>query len=306
MRILICGGLAFSACAYAHDTEAPPIKNPAVISWIEHVSHDENIDITLLKSWFAHAHWNPKVIALMNKPYEVLPWYRYRHHLISKNRIHMGIARYHQDKKALNRIAKHYHVDPSIVLAITGIESNYGKAKMPFSTLDALTTLTFQYPRRATFFKSQLKAFMKLCIALKRKPQDIHGSYAGALGIPQFMPSNYLALSVDEDHDGYKNLFSSYIDSYGSIAHYLAIHGWVENGKYFKTLKHLPTNKKAMPSTTLKRLAIDRSSIIAFALNKGTKHIQTYPNFAVISTYNRSPQYVMAVIELADAIKRGL
>lgn len=265
-----------------------------------------------------NAHYNDRIIQAMNKPYEDKAYRDYRKLFITPKRIAEGKAFYKENADYLNQVAKRYGVSPEIIVAIIGVESNYGARTTHFSTLDSLYTLAFYYPKRAKFFRYELTQFLLLCRELGKTPESIYGSYAGALGIPQFMPSNYrhYALSTTPHHK--PDLFSDPKDAIVSIGNYLHHFGWVENqtvaiqltsstphstSEYGKTYTLAELKQKGFTPT--KDIG-SKSTGTLLQIDASTDHPTSWfgtANFAVIKKYNKSSLYVLAVTELAAAIK---
>ena len=263
-----------------------------------------------------NAHYNDKIVQAMNKPYEDKSYQEYRQLFITPKRVAEGKAFYQANQSYLERVSKQYGVAPEIIVAIIGVESNYGARTTHFSTLDSLYTLAFYYPKRAKFFRYELAQFLLLCRELGKTPESIYGSYAGALGIPQFMPSNYrhYALSTNPQHK--PNLFSDSEDAIVSIGNYLHHFGWVENqtpAVQLTTSKPLSIKDKTYTLAELKQQGFtpakeigDQSKGTLLQIDADTAQPTTWfstANFAVIKKYNKSSLYALAVTELAAAIK---
>jgi membrane-bound lytic murein transglycosylase B len=258
----------------------------------------------------------PKVIEHMEKPYEKLDWYIYSKILITDERIQEGAEFWQQHAKILAKAQKTYGLPPSIIVAIIGIESNYGQSMGKYSVLNALGTLAFDYPRRLKFFQSELRQYLLLTKELKLNPLALNGSYAGAMGYPQFMPSSYRNYAM------HKNLFHNINDAIVSVAYYLEQNGWQHNGlitvpakvtgnKYSQILNNKVKPKYTMISELKKygvkprvKLANNRRvNLIRFKTQHGHEYWLGLHNFYVITTYNHSAQYAMAVYQLAEKIK---
>jgi membrane-bound lytic murein transglycosylase B len=265
-----------------------------------------------------NAHYNDRIIQAMNKPYEDKSYHDYRQLFLTPKRIAEGKAFYEANETYLNQVAKQYGVSPEIIVAIIGVESNYGARTTQFSTLDSLYTLAFHYPKRAKFFRYELTQFLLLCRELGKSPESVYGSYAGALGIPQFMPSNYrhYALTTTPDHK--PNLFNEPKDAMISIGNYLHHFGWIENqtpavqlttnsthpaSEYGKT--YTLAELKQQGFTPAKDIG-DKSTGTLLQIDANTSTPTSWfgtANFEVIKKYNKSSLYALAVTELAAAIK---
>ena len=232
----------------------------------------------------AKAHFQGNIIEKMNHPYEKLPWTRYKGFFLTPSMKHGGAALYIQYRKNLQVIENKYGVPAEVIVAILGVESRYGHARMPFRAIDALSTLGFSYPKRSPFFLQELRALITLAHQQNRAITEYRGSYAGALGVVQFMPSNILKYAVDENKDGKISLETIGIDAFASIALYLKKHGWKPNTPIAYRLKKPHQGKHI--------------------LNLDEHYYRIYTNFNIIMTYNHSPAYAMVVTELAKSIKQ--
>ena len=239
-------------------------------------------------------------------------------------RIDGGVVFDRAHRALLGRIAGEYGVPPQYLVAIIGVETNYGRIVGHYKVLDALVTLAFYYPPRAKFFREQLKALLELPASKLGGPLDtLVGSYAGAQGWGQFMPSSIRDFAVDEDHDGRIDLHDSADDIVASIANYFQQHGWERGGPVVARAQpdvaaQAVEVKDATPRwpveqfeawgyAPLQRLSPGRlASLQTLQGPDGPEYWFTFQNFYVITRYNRSPLYVMAVEQLAEAIAVGV
>ncbi|MCB1827583.1 MAG: lytic murein transglycosylase, partial [Coxiellaceae bacterium] len=193
--IILIGTLSFSLVAKAEDkpkTETiPPRATKAINAYVDELVQKYKFNKTNLTKIMAQASYDPKVIHWITHPFEKKPWNFYRSFFVRQDRIDNGVKYWLQHKKLFNKIQKEYGVDPSVIIAIIGIESFFGEHAGTYNELNALTTLSFYYPKRSKFFRSELTEFLRLTRHEKLNPLLLKGSYAGALGIPQFMPSSY-------------------------------------------------------------------------------------------------------------------
>jgi membrane-bound lytic murein transglycosylase B len=250
---------------------------------------------TILKQ----AHINPKVLELIHKPYEKKPWYQYKTIFITPKRITQGAQFFKQHQAMLAQAEKKYHVAPSIITAIIGIESNYGHIHPKFNARDTLFTLACLYQRRALFFQQELAALMTLKAQQHLDLNQINGSYAGALGMPQFMPSSYLHYAQDGDHNNHINLFTNHADVIFSIANYLHQFGWQRHQPVIRQLQQKPNQHIAYDNQRKKNV----SGAIGLQITTNqTAYYQPYPNFNALLKYNQSPNYAMSVYLLAKAL----
>ncbi len=263
------------------------------------------------------------IIDAMRRPAEAKPWHEYRALFMTPLRIGAGVLFYQTNRELLERIADKYGVDPQYIVAILGVETNYGTRTGNYRVLDALVTLAFHYPPRETYFRSELEKLLTMPEHQLPAPLiDLNGSYAGAMGWGQFMPSSVVAYARDEDGDGRIDLSGSLPDILGSVANYLARHGWqrgapvamqaeaqgdarpvkIDHSKTQYTVQQLEAHgyaplAKIDASTPATLLRLDAES--------GDQYWITFNNFYVITRYNRSPLYAMAINQLAEAIAAG-
>ncbi|MCK4869575.1 MAG: lytic murein transglycosylase B [Gammaproteobacteria bacterium] len=265
--------------------------------------------------------YNPIVIHKIEQPYEAQPWYIYRKAFITQERARAGAIFWLHHKKVLARAEKKYGVPASIICALVGIETYYGRGEGTFGAFNALATLAFYYPPRSVFFNFELEQYLLLTRHLKISPWEIQSSYAGALGYPQFMPSSYLTYAVDFSGDNKIDLFHNTTDVIGSIANFLYQQGWKRGetitvrakvtGKHHHWLLnriHTPIYKistlRKFGITPVKHLPGDtRANLIKFKIKYSNEYWLGLHNFYVITHYNTSPEYAMAAVQLAERIR---
>jgi membrane-bound lytic murein transglycosylase B len=269
----------------------------------------------------AAAEPQPKIIDAMNRPAEkTLQWWEYRARFVKDDRIDAGAVLWREHRELLDQVALERQVPPEYVLAILGVETLYGRQSGRFRVLDALATLAFDYPPRAEFFRKELGEFIRLCDEDGIDPLTALGSYAGAMGAAQFMPSSYRNFAVSEAGAGHRDLWNNWGDIFASIANYLHVHGWVMDAP---VLSETRPPDGTVPTVT-DRVALDTT---VGALSGAGLTVETtlppetpavlvsatqpdgpgwrvgFQNFYVITRYNRSPLYAMAVHDLAEAIR---
>lgn len=264
------------------------------------------------------------ILDAISRPAESKPWSAYRPIFVNPERIAEGIQFLRQHRALLEQIGKQYGVPPQFIVAIIGVETNYGGNTGSFRVLDALVTLGFHYPPRANYFRGELKALLELPADKLPGPiPDIYGSYAGAQGLAQFMPSSIRDFAVDEDGDGHINLMASLPDAFASIANYFRAHGW-QTGQPVAVQANPSANAapppaytNAAPSTPLEQFTARGyaptakedpampANLLTLAGADGPEYWLTFRNFYVITRYNKSPMYALAVTQLANAIARG-
>ncbi|HJP99710.1 MAG TPA: lytic murein transglycosylase, partial [Rhodanobacteraceae bacterium] len=206
-----------SSTAPATDAQAELVREVAAATGKDPAALNALLDSAVVKQ---------NILDAMNRPAESKPWSAYRPIFLNPERIHEGIVFYRQHRALLEQIGAQYGVPPQYIVAIIGVETNYGANTGSFRVLDALVTLAFHYPPRAPFFQGELKTLLELPADKLPGPIDqIYGSYAGAQGLGQFMPSSIRDFGVDADGDGHINLFASLPDAFASIANYFRAHG---------------------------------------------------------------------------------
>lgn len=265
------------------------------------------------------------IIDAMTRPAESKPWSVYRPIFMNPERIDEGVVFYRQHHVLLDQIGQQYGVPPQYIVAIIGVETNYGSNTGSYRVLDALVTLAFHYPPRAKYFRGELKTLLELpANKLPGAIPDIYGSYAGAEGLGQFMPSSIRAFAVDADGDGHINLMASLPDAFASIANYFREHGW-QTGQPVAvqadpsaTAAAMPAYENVMPKTPLEQFTADGyaptahedpslpANLLTLDGADGPEYWLTFQNFYVITRYNKSPMYALAVMQLANAIAHGV
>ena len=322
IRRTLAGCLAGASLWCAPGAAVELSEYPLLVSIIDDLVASEGIDRATLETWLADAEYKQSVIDAITRPAEGLPWHRYRSLFINDAQVKGGVAFMKTHAGLLERARERYGVDPYIITAIIGIETRFGTVKGNHRVIDSLTTLSVGYPRRSKFFSKELREYLSLAARNRLDPLTTKGSYAGAIGIPQFMPSSYTAYSVDFDGDGVRNLVDNYADAIGSVANYLKIHGWREGepvvaalgrGESDKLLDGLVTTglKPDVDIAKLDVRGLDITSaqagwkvgVVRLEETQGFDYRVGYPNFFVITTYNRSQNYAMVAYELARDIR---
>ncbi len=274
-----------------------------------------------LQKLFSRVRSQPQVLGAMQAQAQPRPWFDYRLAFVNRARI-VGGARYWQENApALERAQVQFGVPAELVVATIAAETLFGKTTGVHPVLDALTTLAFEFPRRAEFFRGELEQFLLLSRELPVDPATPRGSFAGAMGIPQFMPSSYRRFAVDFDGDGRIDLFRSNADAIGSVANYYREFGWVSGAPV--AVRALGPSEIAeeqarrgikphSPVSALRELGLVPASevdpqlpamVFALVQREGTEYWLGFDNFWVITRYNRAVHYAMAVNELAREIR---
>lgn len=310
------GEAAFPVQGSGFDLSRPEIQN-----FVADVTAKNGLDRAHVLEVLAAGEPQPRIIELMSRPAErVSPWWQYRRNFLTKDRIAGGAAFFNTHRAALARAEQQTGVPAAYVVAIIGVETSYGRVTGSWRALDALMTLGFDYPPRAAFFREELGHLLLLARDERLDPAGLLGSYAGALGPPQFIPSSYRRYSIDADGDGRRDLLRNWNDIIFSVANYFKVHGWksgapvliearssaeVFNSLNFRnlelseTLGALRTKGVSFDSA----LADETPAILLPAeLESGPNVRIGFGNFYVITRYNRSIRYAMAVHDLASSI----
>jgi membrane-bound lytic murein transglycosylase B len=335
--IFIFGYLAFfcnqTIYASSKNLSSYPVVQTFINTMVQHYQFNANELVALFDSTPLIA----DVIPSMQHPYEEKPWYIYQSRLVTQQRITLGVDYWHRHAKALHYAEKKYGVPASIIVAIVGIESLYGQAHLKYPVLNTLITLSFAYPPRAIFFQKELMHYLLLTRELNVDPRTIYGSYAGAIGLPQFMPSSYRHFAIsyqpnittrnndeEDENNELGDLVSDSDDVVVSVANYLSHFGWQKGEKITipaniysnKYQELLPIKSKATYTVAkLKQYGIKpiyklekntKVSLVQLQNKDASEYWLGLNNFHVLSHYNADKQYIMAVYQLAIAIKHAM
>ncbi len=264
----------------------------------------------------------PSIIKAMSRPAEAMPWYKYRKIFLQPKRIEDGkkfMRKYH---KELKQAQETYGVPAHIITAIIGVETLYGKNTGSYAVMEALKTLAFGYPKRAKFFRSELEQYLLMAREEELEPLTPKGSYAGAMGMPQFMPSSFREYAVDFDGNGKRDLWNSPSDVIGSVGNYFSRHGWKTGEAIAFKLERQPrglplgSRRGQKPNVTISKIrnsganlppevsALDKAAILEYKQKNKQDYWLGLHNFYVITRYNHSNLYAMAVYQLAQAINQ--
>jgi membrane-bound lytic murein transglycosylase B len=304
--------------AAAIDTRRSEVKD-----FIAHMVDAYDFKKRPLRKLLNSAQIQPAIIEAMNKPAEkAKPWYEYRSIFVTERRIREGTEFWFAHRQALDQASVRSGVAPEYLAAILGVETFYGRLTGTYRVLDALVTLSFDYPARGKFFRDELEQYLLLTRDARLDPSAIKGSYAGAMGAPQFMPSNYRRYAVDADADGQIDLWSNWADVCASVGNYLKEHGWNAGEP---VLAEATVNEDKAAALDGRKLALsetvgsltaqgvsfdsplpaDAPALLIAADDLDGVHWRVgYNNFFVITRYNHSALYAMAVYELAASIKQ--
>ena len=298
------------------------LDRPEIRQFVESTATEQKMQPLDVYRLLAKAEPQPKIIELISKPAEkVSPWWQYRDRFLTEQRINEGAQFMQEHRQRLEKAQQDTGVAPEYVVAIIGVETFYGRITGKFRVLDALTTLSFDYSPRADFFRSELAQFIALSREEKVDPLTAMGSYAGAMGASQFMPSSYRRYAVDGSGDDQRDLFADWDDIIASVANYFAKNGWVANGPVLADAVLQPDapvvadpGNLALNETVagLKAKGVDFDPVSQDADAKvllvpaetqlGPSYRVGFKNFEVITRYNRSVRYAMAVHDLAQTI----
>ncbi len=312
----------FSFLVLASSTLYADTELPGVEEFIEEMHQKHGFDRDKLQHLFERVEVQQSILTAISRPAEKSkPWYEYRKIFITDQRIQGGVEFWKQHEQALARAEKTHGVPAEIILAILGVETRYGGNVGKYRVVDALSTLAFRYPPRSAFFRSELEHFLLLAREEDKSLLAPIGSYAGAMGLGQFMPSSYRSYAVDFDHDGHRDIWENPIDAIGSIANYLKLHGWVANESivhrtHFSGQEPTELIELGMkPSISREQLAAagislsevpegnDVLSLIALTQEDGEEYWLARQNFYSITRYNHSRMYAMVVTQLAQLIR---
>ena len=304
-------------------------EHPGTDEFVERAVSEYGLEEAEVRAMLAEAEYKQSIIDAISRPAEGKPWHEYRKIFLTDKRINEGIDFWVENQALITAASQKFGVDEEIIVSIIGVETFYGRITGSYRTIDALTTLGLYYPQnlssdRSEFFSKELMQFMQLAKQENLPQTETTGSYAGAMGMGQFMPSSYLEYAVDFDEDGSRDLWRSTADVVGSVANYLHRHGWqagepittraraskeaafseISSSSYkpsisvaewqdrgFKSTTELPAD---MPAGVIKLVQEDRDS-----------YWLVFKNFYVITRYNRSPRYAMAIFDLSQEIKKS-
>jgi membrane-bound lytic murein transglycosylase B len=319
--ILLFSILFFALHNLSVAAEPRPFEDKTSIkTFIEEMVAEYKYDHGFLTNLFDQARLHQSIIDAISRPAESKPWYQYRKIFVTRERVRGGVLFWNEHADTIKQVAEKYQIPPEIIVAIVGVETRYGKHKGRYPVLDSLSTLAFAYPPRAKFFRSELKHYLLMTREEKLDPLKQKGSYAGAMGMPQFISSSFRSYAVDFDNDGQRDLWSNVADALGSVGNYFKRHGWkpgqpiahkvnVHGIKYkellSKSLKPQYTQDELMLAGVTLPNNIPRDikgNLIELDSGDGPEHWVIWQNFYVISRYNHSALYSMAVYQLSQNI----
>ena len=316
VRSLLAASLLTSSGIWAYERDSETVE-----AWVNDVHQAHGIDASYLRTLIGEARYQQSIIDAITRPAErTLTWTEYRNIFIERARIDGGVAFIERNLETLLRIQEESGVPPEYVAAIIGVETRYGRIMGNYRVLDALSTLGFSYPARSSFFKKELTEFILMIQETGLDPLELKGSYAGAMGLGQFIPSSYRAYSKDDTGDGIADLWTSERDAIASVANYFKRHGWQAGEPIIAKLTP-PDDAEQYPRSPLSldrtmaevealgyvpdlALAGDtRARIFYFPENPGGEYVAGLKNFYTITRYNHSSYYAMVVHQLAQTLR---
>ncbi|MCC5796702.1 MAG: lytic murein transglycosylase B [Methylophaga sp.] len=297
---------------------------PELEQFIDEVVDEFGFDRDELIDLFAQVEVKQSILNAIARPAErVRPWHEYRNIFITPARIKGGVNFWKNNAETLAQAEQQYGVPAEIIVSILGVETNYGGNMGSFRVIDALSTLAFRYPPRSPFFRSELKHFLVLTQEEQMSRLDPVGSYAGAMGLGQFMPSSYRAYAVDFSNDGKRDIWTNPVDAVGSIANYLKVHGWVRGESVVHPAElegdvpQILLERGLKPATSREELRVmhvhmpdlppgdDKLTLFSLTQVDGEEYWIGRQNFYAITRYNHSRMYAMAVYQLANEIRHA-
>ncbi len=300
------------------------LARPETRAFIDRVVKERGLDRAAVTESLRQVVFKPNILSILDRPSTSRPWYQFRPAHVNARLADDGAKFWLRYAAQLEAAEQRFGVDPEVIVAILGIETGYGRNMGSFRVADALATVAFDYPRRAEYFQGELAEFLQLAAEEKGDPLSYKGSYAGAMGMPQFMPSSFRKWAVDFDGNGKRDIWNSQADAIGSVANYLKLHGWQHGADIY-----WPANTP--PQDAAARLGADKFNLhytVAELQNMGVTPqgglnpdalavlypLETAPgvteywlglqNFYTITRYNKSTLYATAVAQLSGEIKQ--
>ena len=320
LRTIAAGIAAIGIVAVAQAASNQGELRPEVEAFIVEMSEKHGIGRPELRLIMRQARVQQSILRAMSAQSTARPWHRYRPLYVNAERIAKGVRFWGEHGELLARAEREYGVPAEIIVATIGVETVYGSFTGTHRVLDALTTLAFDFPRRAEFFRGELEQFLLLVRDRVLDPLRMKGSYAGAIGVPQFMPSSFQRYAIDFDGDGQRNLWDGMADSIGSVANYYRSFGWQTGepvivpatvaGEGYLALAEqgiepvlkIETLREA-GVTPQQDLGERGAAMLVLEAEAGPQYLLGLNNFYVITRYNRSVNYAMSVYELAREIR---
>jgi|TARA_R100001440_G_scaffold22221_3_gene36274 membrane-bound lytic murein transglycosylase B len=297
-------------------------QSSEVEDFIQEQVQEHQLDEDKVRQWLSKANKNEEVLEAIQRPWEAKPWYQYYPIFLTEKRLESGVKFWREHKDTLERAEQEYGVPAQIIVAIIGVETFYGSYMGKYSVLDSLYTLGFHYPPRSKFFRSELGEFFQLASEEGWNVSEAKGSYAGAMGFGQFISSSYRHYAVDFDGDGQRDILTNPVDAIGSVANYFAKHKWQQGQPVAQPLDESQNWKDLVSDgmkPNLKRSDIESKGydlpshsavneetkvrVFEFETEQAHEYWLAYDNFYVITRYNHSPLYAMAVYQFSEQLK---
>lgn len=315
-KIILIFLIIISNTAWSHDINRTNIQN-FIMTMVEKHGFDEDN----LSSILSKAESKEKILEAISRPAEKrLNWNEYRNIFIKDERVKAGANFWFEHEKILENISQETGVTIEILVGIIGVETYFGRFTGGYRVIDALSTLAFDYPKRSAFFIKELEAYLLLTREESMDPFDATGSYAGAMGSPQFMPSSYRAYAVDSDGDDKRDIWTNWSDVIGSVANYFIEHGWQQGNQIIVPAKidplaSAPAIKGGLKATETVKVLKGKGIIFDTTMNddhpsellyleqeNANNYWVAFHNFFVITRYNHSTMYALAVHQLGQEI----
>lgn len=321
-------GAFFALSMTIHQVQA--VEHPGSATFVDRAVSEFGLEAAEVRSLLAGASFQQSIVDAITRPAESKPWHEYRPIFLTRQRIEEGVAFWKANSELVEEVSRRYGVDPEVIVAIIGVETLYGRITGKYRVLDALTTLGFYYPKelkrdRSEFFSGELLHFMALSKEESLPAEEVTGSYAGAMGMGQFIPSSYREYAVDFDGNGSRDLWRSTPDVVGSVANYLHRHGWKAGEPVAVRAQAAEDADAALASVrdykprlsvsaiaargyrSAREVDADRiAAVLKLEQPSGFDYWLTFDNFYVITRYNRSPMYAMAVLQLSEEINEAM
>jgi len=305
-------------------------EHPGTDDFVERAASEYGLPENEVRALLLEAEYKQSIVDAISRPAEGKPWHEYRQIFLTDRRISKGVDFWKENRELIATASEKSGVDEEIIVSIIGVETFYGRNTGSYRIIDALVTLGFYYPEglssdRSPFFSSELMQYMQLALEEDLPAAEVTGSYAGAMGMGQFMPSSYREYAVDFDEDGRRDLWRSTPDVVGSVANYLHRHGWqagqpvtrraiassdaafdeISTRNFTPTLTVAEWQEKGFRSSNELQPDLP-AAVLKLVEEKRNTYWLVFKNFYVITRYNRSPRYAMAVYELSQQIKKGM
>jgi len=305
-------------------------EHPGTDDFAKRAASEYGLSESDVRALLQEAEYKQSIVDAISRPAEGKPWYQYRKIFLTDKRIKQGVEFWKENKALIKAASEKYGVDEEFIVSIIGVETSYGRITGSYRIIDSLVTLGFYYPQglssdRSPFFSKELMHYIQLASEEGLPADEVTGSYAGAMGMGQFMPSSYREYAVDFDGDGKRDLWRSTPDVVGSVANYLHRHGWqpgqpetrqaiasegaafdeISSRGYKPSLTVAEWQEKGFQSSNELSPDLPAAVLKLKEENRNTYWL-TFKNFYVITRYNRSPRYAMAVYDLSQEIKKSM